>query len=136
VIYTRRSFTALTTAATLLLCAILASTPASALPLLESLPTLDSLKNRLELTPEQESKLAPMFDKRIAELRHSKELLEQATSGQQRSDVMREAKQAGDAFNTEVERLLTPSQQHEWREIVSELREQAKERIEEKLESR
>lgn len=134
--HTRRSFVSLTTAAGLLLCAILASAPASALPLLESLPPLNSLRNRLELTHDQESKLAPLFEKRIAELHHAKELLDQATSGQQRSDVLRDAKQAGNEFNTEVERLLTPSQQHEWREIVSELREQAKERIEEKLESR
>jgi len=133
VIYTRRSFIGLTTAAGLLLCAILASTPARALPLLESLPTLDSLRNRLELTPEQEAKLVPLFDKRIAELHHSKQLLEQASSDQQRRDVLRETKQAGDAFNTQVESMLTPSQQHEWRDIVKELREQAKDRAEEKL---
>ena len=132
-IYTRRSFIGLTTAAGLLLCAILASTPARALPLLESLPTLDSLRNRLELTPEQEAKLVPLFDKRIAELHHSKQLLEQASSDQQRRDVLRETKQAGDAFNTQVESMLTPSQQHEWRDIVKELREQAKDRAEEKL---
>ena len=32
--------------------------------------------------------------------------------------------------------MLTPSQQHEWREIVSEIREQAKDRVEEKLDSK
>ena len=125
----------LTTVAGLLLCAIFASAPAIALPLLDSLPTLDSLRNRLELTPEQEAKLAPLFDKRVAELRKTQELLEQSTPGQQRQDVLRGAKQEGDAFNTQVESLLTPAQQHEWRDLVSELREQAKERAEDKLDS-
>jgi hypothetical protein len=134
--HSRRSVIGLTTASALLLCAILASVPANALPLLESLPTLDSLKNRLELTPDQESKLAPLFEKRISELRHSQQLLEQATSDQQRSDVLRDARQAGNEFNSQVERLLTPSQQHEWRDFVSELRDQAKERAEDKLDSR
>ena len=134
--HTRRSFAGLTTAAGLLLCAILASAPAGALPLLDSLPTLDTLRNRLELTPEQEAKLAPLFDKRVAELRKTQELLEQATPGQQRQDVLRGAEQEGDAFNTQVESLLTPSRQHEWRDLVSELREQAKERAEEKLDSK
>jgi hypothetical protein len=54
----------------------------SALPLLEQLPTLNTLRNRLELTPEQ----------------------------------------------------ATTPQQHEWREFISEFREKAKERIEEKRE--
>jgi hypothetical protein len=108
--------------------------PASAAPMLDTLPTLDSLRNRLELSPEQENKLAPLFDRRIAELRHTQTLLEQATSTQQKRDVLREAKKTGDAFNHEVESVLTPSQQHEWREIRSELKEKAKERAEEHAE--
>src|SRR4029077_8879208 len=103
-------------------------------PMLDTLPTLDTLRNRLELTPEQENQLAPMFDKRIAELRHTKTLLEQDASDQQKRAGVHEARKAGDAFNHQVESLLTPSQQHEWREIRSELREKAKERAEEKSE--
>ena len=117
------------------LCAILAL-PASALPLLDELPTLSSLRNRLELTPEQEKQLVPLFEKRQSELRHSQELLEQASTPQQQRDVMRDVEQAGKQFNAQVERLLTPSQQHEWRDFISEFREKAKERIEDKSESR
>jgi hypothetical protein len=125
----------LTTAASLLLCTFLASMPAIAAPMLDTLPTMDSLRNRLELSPEQEAKLAPLLDKRVAELRQTQTRLEEATSDQQKRTVLREAKEAGNAFNHEVESLLTPSQQHEWREIRSELREKAKERAEEKSEA-
>jgi hypothetical protein len=41
---------------------------------------------------------------------------------------------AGKEFNAQVERVLTPSQQHEWRDFIAEFREKAKERIEDKRE--
>ena len=125
----------LTSSATLLL-ALLASTAVQALPLLDSLPPLSSLSSRLELTPDQQDKLAPLFDKRISELRDAKARLEQAKSRQEQRDVLRATKQAGDEFNRQVESVLTPSQQHEWRDIRKELREQAKERIEDASGSR
>jgi len=121
-------------AAGLWLCTMLASMPAGAAPFFDSLPTIDTLRNRLELTPQQEAQLQPLFDKRTSELRHTKELLQQATTRQQKRDVLREAKHAGDAFNSQVEKVLTPTQRHEWREIRSELHEKAKERAEEKSE--
>jgi len=134
--HAHRSRLRLSSAAALLLCAILASMPASALPLLDSLPTLDALSSRLELTPEQEKQLVPLLEKRKAELRQTQTLLEQASTPQQKRDVLREAEQAGDAFSSEVERLLTPSQQHEWREFRSELLDKAKERADEEKSSR
>jgi hypothetical protein len=118
------------------LIAILASATVSAAPMLDTLPPLSSLSSRLELTPEQESKLAPMFDKRIAQLREAKSRLEQATSRQQKRDVLREAKSGGDEFSRQVESVLSPSQQHEWRDIRKEFREQAKQRIEDASGSR
>jgi len=130
----RRSRLGSLSSAGLWLCAILASLPASAIPVLDQLPTLDSLRNRLELTPEQERQLVPLFEKRQSELRQSLALLEQASTPQQQREVLRDVEQAGKRFNAQVERLLTPSQQHEWREFISELREKAKERIEEKSE--
>lgn len=118
------------------LCAILASMPASALPLLDELPELSTLSSRLELTPEQENKLVPLFQNRASELRQSQALLEKATTPQQQKEVLRDVEQAGKEFNTQVERVLTPSQQDEWREFISDLREKAKERIKDKRESR
>ena len=56
------SLQVLTSTAALLLT-LLASTSASAAPMLESLPTFSSLSSRLELTEEQQKKLAPVFDR-------------------------------------------------------------------------
>jgi hypothetical protein len=132
----RRTRVGLTTAAGLLLCALLASMPGSALPLLDSLPPFTTLSNRLELTADQERQLLPLFEKRRSELRQSQTLLEQASTPQQQRDVLREVERTGNEFNTQVERVLTPAQQHEWREFRSELLEKAKERVEEKNESK
>jgi hypothetical protein len=122
-------------AAGLWLSSIFVAAAVNAAPVLDTLPTVDTVRNRLELTPDQEGQLRPLFEKRLSELRQTKTLLEQATTNQQRRELLRAAKEAGDAFNRQVESVLTPSQQHEWREIRSELRKRAKERAEEKLDS-
>jgi hypothetical protein len=114
----------------------LASMSAGAAPMLDSLPEFSALSSRLELTPEQESKLSPLFDKRIAQLRAAKEQLEQATSRQGKRDILRQAKNTGDEFSRQVESVLTPSQQSEWRDMRKEFREKAKERIEDASGSR
>jgi hypothetical protein len=118
------------------LLAVLASASASAAPMLDHLPTFDALSSRLELTAEQQGKLAPLFDKRAAQLREAKARLEQATSRQAKRDVLRDAKKAGDEFNRQVENELTPSQQYKWRDIRKEMRAEAKERIEDASGSR
>ena len=125
----------LTSSAALILT-LLVTVSASAAPMLDSLPTLSALSSRLELTPEQQDKLAPLFDKRLAELHDAKAKLDQAKSRQEQRDVLRKTKQAGDDFSRQVESVLTPSQQHEWRDIRKEMREQAKERIEDASGSR
>jgi len=131
--YARRSRSGISLTAGLLLCAILASLSASAQqPVLDTLPTLDTLRSRLELTPEQEAQLKPIFQNRVSELQQSQVLLQRASTPQQKSDVLRDAKKAGDAFNSQVESVLTPTQKNEWREIRSALREKVKERAEEK----
>ena len=131
-----RVFTPPAVALAAILATFLATTAAHAAPMLDSLPSLSSLSSRLELTPDQESKLAPIFDLRISQLRNAKARLEQATSRQQKRDILRDAKTAGDDFSRQVEAVLTPSQQHEWRDIRKEMREQAKERIDDASGSR
>jgi hypothetical protein len=116
---------------TFVLCALLASFSASAESVLDVLPTLDSISRQLELTPEQEARLRPVFEKRISELQQSQLLLQSATTPQRKDEVLHEAKKSGDEFNLQVESVLTPSQRHEWREIRSGVREKVKERSEE-----
>lgn len=130
--YTRKSRFGFFSAAGLLLCAMVASVAVSAQPVLDTLPTLDTLSSRLELSPEQEAQLRPLFEKRKSELQQSQLLLQRATSRQQKKEVLRDAKKAGDAFNSQVEGVLSPSQKNEWREIRAGVREKVKERAEEK----
>ena len=115
----------------LVLCALLASFSASAESVLDALPTLDNISRQLELTPEQEARLRPIFQNRQSELQQSQLLLQRATTPQRKDAILQEAKKAGDEFNAQVESALTPSQKHEWREIRSAVREKVKERAEE-----
>jgi len=115
----------------LLLCAMLASFSASAESVFDVMPTLDNISRQLELSPEQEARLRPIFQNRLSELQQSQLLLQRATTPQRKDEVLREAKKAGDEFNLQVESVLTPSQKHEWREIRSGVREKVKERTEE-----
>jgi Spy/CpxP family protein refolding chaperone len=110
---------------------MLASFSASAESVLDVLPTLDSLSSQLELTPEQETQLRPIFEKRMSELQQSQLLLQRASTPQRKDEVLQEAKKAGDDFNMQIESVLTPSQKQEWREIRSGVREKVKERAEE-----
>jgi hypothetical protein len=129
--YADRSLRGITLAAGLLLCAILASQPTFAQqPVLDAVPTLDTLVSRLELTPEQEAQLRPIFQNRASELQQSQLLLQKASTPQQKRDVLLDAKKAGEAFNSQVESVLSPSQKNEWREIRSQVREKVKERAE------
>ena len=115
----------------LLLCALLTSFSASAESVLDVLPTLDNISRQLELTPDQEARLRPIFQNRQTELQASQLLLQRATTPERKDAILQEAKKAGDEFNAQVESALTPSQKQEWREIRSAVREKVKERTEE-----
>jgi len=119
-------------AATMLLCAMLTTVAEGAKPVLGTIPTLETISSRLELTPEQQGKLRPIFEKRKSELTYTQLQLQTAATDEQEREILRKAKEDGEAFNTQVESVLTPTQKNEWREIRDEVREKARERIEEK----
>jgi len=98
----------------------------------DTVPSMDVVRNRLSLTPEQESKLAPIFERRAAELRQVREQLEQATSSAQKRAILQDAKHGAKTFNSDVEGALDASQKSEWRELRAQTREKVKERYEEK----
>jgi hypothetical protein len=117
----------------LVLGACLVAGPASAQQSVwDTVPSMDVVRNRLSLTPEQESKLTPIFERRAAELRTVREQLEQATSRAQKRTIMQDAKHGAKAFNSDVEAVLDASQKSEWRELRAQTREKVKERYEEK----
>jgi hypothetical protein len=115
--------------------AMMASWPADAASPWDTVPALDTVRSRLNLTPEQDSRIVPLFERRLSELQQTRVKLEQAPSRQEKRSVLRDAKRQGDTFNTEVESLLDTQQKSEWREIRKETREKFKERAEEKRES-
>ena len=132
-LHTRRSRTRLLPVLGLALAACLAAGPASAQQSVwDTVPSMDVVRNRLSLTPEQESKLAPIFERRAAELRKVREQLEAATSRAQKRTILRDAKHGADAFNSDVESVLDATQKSEWRELRAQTREKVKERYEEK----
>lgn len=113
---------------------MMASWPAGAATL-DSVPSMDVVRGRLNLTPDQEAQLVPLFKRRAGELQQTRSRLEQAAGRQAKRTVLREAKQQGETFNTQVENLLTTPQKSEWREIRKETREKIRERVEEKRDS-
>ena len=131
--YARR-LPALSVAAGLLLAALAAPLQAVGTPW-DYLPTMDVVRRKLELTPEQETQLRPIFDERLTELQQVRARVEQAPTKAEKRAVLRDAKQQSNAFNSKVESLLSPSQKSKWRELRSETREKLKERYEEKSES-
>lgn len=114
-----------------LLCAMLAASGfAQDQTLRDSVPSIDVVRNRLHLTPEQETKLTPLFREREQQLRQSRSKLELAASQTEKRGVLRAARSEAQAFNTQVESLLDASQRAEWRELRDETREKVKERYE------
>ena len=115
--------------------AMMASWPAGAASPWDSMPALDTVRSRLNLTPEQDSKIVPLFERRLTEMQQTRAKLEQAPGRQEKRSVLRDAKRQGDTFNASVESLLNTEQKSEWREIRKETREKFRERAEEKRDS-
>jgi len=102
---------------------------------LDHVPTMDVVRNKLELTPEQEAQLAPLFAQRMDQLQQTRSKLESVTSKADKRAILRESKQAQTSFNTQVEKALTPTQVTKWRELRAQTREKLKERYEEQRDS-
>src|SRR5688572_15467222 len=118
----------------LALCA-LSTAPAMSQTLRDSVPSIDVVRSRLNLTPEQEATLTPLFQQRATDLQRMRARYEQAASRRGKQDVLRAAKSATQSFNTQVESVLNNEQKAEWRELRDETREKVKERYEQKQES-
>ena len=120
----------------LTLCAGFVALPATAQNVWDTVPSMDVVRNRLSLTVEQEAKLMPIFERRIAELQKVRDQFAEAATEQQKHTVLRNAKSGQEAFNSQVEAVLDASQKSEWRELRAETREKVKDRYEQKKDSR
>jgi len=102
---------------------------------LDYVPTMDVVRNKLELTPEQESQLQPLFAQRMDQLQQTRSRLESASSKSDKRAILRESKHAQTDFNAQVEKVLTPAQVNKWRELRAQTREKLKEAYEDKRDS-
>ena len=119
----------------LLMMALLAATPVVAQDVWDNVPSMDVVRNRLNLTPEQEAKLVPIFEQRIGELQQLRDQVAQAGSKKQKRNLMQAAKKGQNSFNKQVESVLDASQKSEWRELRAQTREKVKERYEQRQDS-
>lgn len=122
--------------ATCALGVLFAAAPVSAQTFRDSVPSIDVVRSRLNLTPEQEAKLRPLFLQRGADIQATRTKLEQAATRTDKQAVLRTAKHDAQAFNSQVESLLNSQQKHEWRDMRDEAREKVKDRYEREKNSR
>lgn len=90
---------------------------------------VEELKERLDLTPDQESRLAPIVDARNAKLRELRSNTGGDTSRRARLAALKEARKIQADFSAQIAPILTKEQQAEWAEIREEARAAAKERM-------
>ena len=120
-----------------LLCALLTATSfAQDQTLRDSVPSIDVVRNRLNLTPEQEAQLKPLFREREQQIYATRSKLEAAASSSEKREVANAAKSEAQAFNMQVEGVLDASQKAQWRELRDETREKVKERYERQQETK
>jgi hypothetical protein len=93
---------------------------------------IEELKERLELTPEQESRLAPIIEARNVKLRELRSSTGGDTSRRARMAALKEARKIQADFSAQIAPILTKEQQDEWEEIRKEVRAAAKERMRER----
>jgi hypothetical protein len=93
---------------------------------------IEELKQRLALTPEQETQLAPIIEARNAKLRDLRSSYGGDTSRRARFAMLKDARKIQEDFNAKISPILTKDQQKEWEAIRKEVREAAKARMRER----
>jgi hypothetical protein len=93
---------------------------------------LDDLRARLGLTPDQEAKIAPLFQARNEKLKALRASGDPNASRREKFGMMKEARGIQEEFVNQVEPLLTADQKKEWASIRKEMQDAAKERLRER----
>lgn len=90
--------------------------------------SIEELRTRLNLTPQQQEQIAPLVEERKAKMEPIRAKVDSAASRREKLAVLQEAKAVQDDFNSKVQPILSQEQQAEWQKIREELRERMKER--------
>ena len=87
---------------------------------------LEKLKERLKLTPKQTETLKPMIQAEVAELSAIKEKYVSDTSRRGKVSMVREMKPIYERYQRQIQAVLTPEQQTEWKKIKDERKKELK----------
>ena len=93
---------------------------------------LEDIRTRLALTPDQEAKIAPLFQARNEKLKALRDSSDPNASRRDKLGMLKEARGIQDDFVDQVEPLLTKEQKKEWEAIRKETQETAKARFRER----
>jgi hypothetical protein len=94
--------------------------------------TLEEMRSRLGLTPEQEAQISPLVADRNAKLKALRESADPNGSRREKLGMLKQARGIQQDFVKQVEPLLSKAQKKEWAALRDEMKETAKERLREK----
>jgi septal ring factor EnvC (AmiA/AmiB activator) len=111
-----------------LICIAPQSAAADESPLSPPQVTIEELRTRLNLTPQQQEQIAPLVEERKAKMEPIRAKVSSTASRREKIAAFQEAKAVQDDFNSKVQPLLSQEQQAEWNKIREEMRGRMKER--------
>lgn len=94
--------------------------------------TLEEMRSRLALTPEQEAQISPLVVDRNAKLKALRESSDPNGSRREKLGTLKQARGIQQDFVKQVEPLLSKEQKKEWAAMREEMKGTAKERWREK----
>ena len=93
---------------------------------------LGEMKQRLQLTPEQETQIKPLLEARRAKMDEIRGKYSGDTSRRAKRSMAREARTAAEEFNKQLATILSDEQKAEWEKIREETRAKVKKEMQER----
>jgi hypothetical protein len=85
---------------------------------------MGQLRERLELTPDQEARIAPLVQARNQKLKALRDSMDAGASRREKRGALKQARAIQSEFVSKVEPLLTDPQKKEWEAIRQEMRDE------------
>lgn len=93
---------------------------------------IDELKTRLNLTPEQTAKLEPIVKSEVGEMKAIRGQYGQDLSRRDKRKMLKAMQDVQKKYQPQIQAVLTPEQQSEWKKIKEEEKKQLKETYKER----
>lgn len=94
--------------------------------------TMQEMRSRLALTPEQQAQISPLVEERNAKMKALRESSDPNGSRREKLAMLKQARAIQQDFVKQVEPLLSKEQKNEWAAMRAEMKEAAKARLREK----